>query len=183
MVAPSEAVTGMPGYDADVHPPDDGETWLGITAEPLDVAAAFSWSVRPDCGAVVLFSGTVRDHAEGRAGVEALTYEAYDGPAVARLGDIDAELRRRWPAVGRVVLLHRIGELAVEECSVLVVAAAPHRPEAFAAARFGIDAVKQSVPIWKRETWAGGADWGLGARPVVAPADVAGPLGERTSRR
>ncbi len=155
-----------------MHPPVDGDTWIGLTDEPLSVGAAYDWAVRPDCGAVVLFSGTVRDHADGRPDVSELTYEAYEGPALTKLEAIDAELRRRWPTVGRVVLLHRLGRLGLEESSVLVVVSAPHRPEAFVAARFGIDTLKASVPIWKHEVWNGGEDWALGAQHLVDPSLV-----------
>ena len=69
--------------------------------------------------------------------------------------------------MGRIALLHRVGVLAVGESAVVVVASAPHREEAFAAARFCIDSLKRSVPIWKRETWAGGSSWGLEAQHIV----------------
>ena len=62
----------------DVFAPIDGDDWLGLTADQLPIGDLYDWCVRPDCGAVVLFSGTVRDHAEGRTGVEWLEYEAYD---------------------------------------------------------------------------------------------------------
>ena len=71
-----------------------------------------------------------------------------------------------WPVAGRVALLHRVGEVRVGEASVMVVVSAPHRDEAFAAARFGIDAIKATVPIWKREVWSGGSAWGLDAHPI-----------------
>jgi molybdopterin synthase catalytic subunit len=83
------------------------------------------------------------------------------------LAELEAELRARWPTVGRVALLHRVGVLEVGESAVVVVVSAPHRDEAFAAARFGIDALKRSVPIWKRETWSGGESWGLEAQHIV----------------
>ena len=149
-----------------MHPPVDGDDWLALTSEPLPVADAYEWAVRPGCGAVVLFSGTVRDHADGRPGVSLLEYEAYEEQVVPKLADIAAEARRRWPVLGRVALLHRVGPLEVGESSVLVVASAPHRPEAFEAARFGIDTLKATVPIWKRETWEGGVDWGTCAHDV-----------------
>ena len=78
------------------------------------------------------------------------------------------ETRRRWPAVERLALLHRVGDLAVREPSVVVVASAPHRGDAFDAARFAIDTLKETVPIWKREHWADGSDWATGAYPVRA---------------
>jgi molybdopterin synthase catalytic subunit len=154
----------------DVSPPftpPEGDTWLGLSAGPLPVAEAVSWATRPDCGGLVLFSGTARDHAEGRPGVERLEYEAYDAQVVPRLAAVADEARVRWPAVGRVALLHRTGVLAVGESAVVVVVSAPHRAEAFDAARFCIDTLKRSVPIWKRETWADGESWGLEAQHIV----------------
>ena len=158
----------MPG----VTPPDDGDDWLGITDQELPITGAYDWAVLPRCGAVVLFSGTVRDHAEGRTDVQSLEYEAYDTQVVAVFETIVAELRRRWPDTGRVVLLHRTGRLGLEESSVVVVVSAPHRPEAFEAGRYAIDALKESAPIWKHEVWADGSDWGTGAHDVADPRTV-----------
>jgi molybdopterin synthase catalytic subunit len=160
-----------------VLPPADGDDWLGLTDAELPIGAMYAWCVRPDCGAVVLFSGTVRDHAEGRTDVERLEYEAYDEMVVPKLAEIAAETRARWADVGRIVLVHRIGSLGLGESSVVVAASAPHRPEAFAAARFAIDALKVSVPVWKREVWAGGSDWGADASELVEVADVVGSEG------
>ncbi|GAC1319866.1 MAG: hypothetical protein NVSMB12_19330 [Acidimicrobiales bacterium] len=124
------------------------------------------------------FTGTVRDHARGtdgalRADVSVLEYEAYEAPAVARMVAIAAEARRRWPELGRVALLHRVGRLGLREIAVVVVVSAPHRGEAFAAAQWAIDTLKDSVPIWKKEEWAGGSDWGGDARPLAEVADAA----------
>jgi molybdopterin synthase catalytic subunit len=157
-----------------VRPPRGTDDWPALTTSPLLVDVAYRWAVRPGCGAVVLFSGTVRDHAEGRPGVSSLEYEAYEDQVVPRLAVVADEARARWPVLGRVVLWHRAGRLAVEECAVVVAVSAPHRPEAFAAARFGIDAVKATVPIWKRETWAGGQDWATCEHPAVEAAEVRG---------
>jgi molybdopterin synthase catalytic subunit len=153
-----------------VHAPA-GDTWIALTDSELPVGEVLDWAVRPGCGAVVLFSGTVRDHAEGRTGVSKLVYEAYTEQVEPRLAAIAEEARRRWP-VGRLALLHRVGELVVGESSVVVVASTPHRPEAFESARFCIDTLKATVPIWKRETWEGGEDWGLCAHDVVDVGDV-----------
>ncbi len=159
-----------------VQAPTDGDHWLALMAEPLPVAAVYAWAVLPTCGAVVLFSGTVRDHAvegdERRDDVQHLTYEAYEEQVVPRLADLAAEVRVRWPEIGRIALLHRVGRLELTESSVVGAVSAPHRPEAFAAARFAIDALKASVPIWKHEVWAHGAAWGTGAQHVMAPSDV-----------
>ncbi len=142
------------------------DDWLVLTDEPLDAETAMAWVARPDCGAIVLFSGTVRNHADGRTGVTELTYEAYEEHVVPRLASIAAQARERWPVLGRVVAWHRTGALTVGECSVLVVVSAPHRAEAFDAAEWIIDVLKASVPIWKQETWEGGRDWGTGASAV-----------------
>jgi molybdopterin synthase catalytic subunit len=149
-----------------LQPPEHADDWVGLTAEPLPMERARAWAECPSCGAVVLFTGTVRDHADGRPGVSMLEYEAYEEHVERRLAAIAAEARGRVPEVGRLVVLHRVGRLSVGEASVVVVASAPHRGEAFDAARFAIDTLKATVPIWKRETWADGADWGFGARPI-----------------
>ncbi len=152
--------------------PPDGDDWLALADSELPVDVAYDWAIQPQCGAVVLFSGTIRNHAEGRSGVEHLTYEAYDEQVVPRFGEIVTELRRRWPDTGRVALLHRLGRIDVGESSVIAVVSAPHRAQAFEAARFAIDALKESAPIWKHEVWADGADWGTGAHDVRHPRSV-----------
>ena len=142
------------------------DTWLELIDDPLVIDDIYRWTVRASCGAVVFFSGTVRDHAEGRPGVSRLAYEAYREQVEPRLAAIADEMRQQWPSIGAVAMLHRVGELSVTESSVVVCVSSPHRPEAFEAARFGIDALKATVPIWKRERWDGGDDWGLSATDV-----------------
>jgi molybdopterin synthase catalytic subunit len=152
------------------------DDWFAIGDEPLDVGRLYDWAVRPDCGAVVVFSGTVRDHSvEGdlsRNGVTHLDYEAYASEVVPSFREIAVEARRRWPDLGRIALHHRTGRIELSESSVIAVVSAPHRPEAFAAARFAIDALKAGSPIWKHETWEGGSDWGTGSTIVTEPKDV-----------
>lgn len=155
-------------------PPLDGDDWLGLTEDPLPAGAAADWAVLPRCGAVVLFSGTARDHAPGREGVDRLEYEAYEEHVVPRLAEIAAEMRTRWPELGRVALLHRTGAVDVGESSVVVVASSPHRPAAFEAARFGIDTLKATVPIWKRERWSDGESWGLESQHITEVGAIEG---------
>jgi molybdopterin synthase catalytic subunit len=152
--------------------PVAGDDWLGLSSEPLPVDTARAWAVVPGCGGVVVFCGTVRNHAEGRDGVTELEYEAYDEQVEPRLAAIAADARVRWPELGRIVMLHRVGRLTVTDDAVVVVVSAPHRDEAFAAARFCIDALKATAPIWKKEHWAGGADWGTGAQEVTEVTEV-----------
>lgn len=166
-------------------PPSDGDTWVGLTDGELPIAAAYDWCVLPRTGAVVVFSGIVRDHATDeqgavRSGVQQLEYEAYESQVRPSFLAIADELRRRWPDTGRVVLLHRVGVLRLGESSVVAVVSAPHRAEAFEAAQYAIDALKASAPIWKREEWEAAdgtraTGWGTGAHALVDPASVAVP--------
>lgn len=155
--------------------PGPGDTWVGLTSEVLTVGPVADWVVLPGCGATVAFSGTVRDHAEGRPGVTHVVYEAYEAQVVPRLHAIADAARALWPAVGRIAVLHRTGDLGLGESSVVVAASAPHRAEAFEVARFCIDSLKATVPIWKRETWSGGEDWGLAATEITEIDAAAGP--------
>ena len=143
--------------------PADGDTWVALTETPISASAAHDWAIRPDCGAVVLFTGTVRDHAEGRPEVTRLEYEAYAEQVEPKLAEIAEAARGRWPDIGRVALIHRVGALELTDVAVVVVVSAPHRGEAFEAAKWCIDTLKATVPIWKKEHWRDGEDWGLAA--------------------
>jgi molybdopterin synthase catalytic subunit len=149
---------------SDLEAPPLAAQWLGLSPQPLPTAAALDWATLPECGAVVVFTGTVRDHADGRPGVSRLEYEAYEEQVGPKLRELADDLRRRWPMLGRIALLHRVGAVALTEAAVVVAVSAPHRPEAFDAARYAIDTLKETVPIWKREFWAKESDWGLGGR-------------------
>ena len=110
----------------------------------------------------MLFAGTVRDHSEAGS-VTGLEYEAWEERAASVMEAIGEEIFASWP-VCRVAILHRVGQLDVGEVSVLVCCSAPHRAEAFAAARHGIERIKQDVPIWKKERLASGeAQWVMGS--------------------
>jgi molybdopterin synthase catalytic subunit len=154
-------------YPCGVLAPPQDATWVGLTDGPLSVGAVADWAVLPSCGAVVTFTGTARDHSEGRPGVRALAYEAYEEQIEPRFTALADEARRRWPDLGRLALLHRVGPVAIGEASVVVAASAPHRDHAFEAARWCIDSLKATAPIWKRETWEGGESWGLDARDLT----------------
>jgi len=144
-----------------------GDDWVALSEGELPAAEAAAWVVRADCGAVVTFTGTARDHAPGRPGVHRLEYEAYEEHAVTRMTALLAAARRQWPTIGRVALVHRTGTVGLSEAAVVVAVSAPHRAEAFEAARFAIDELKRTVPIWKREAWAGGESWGLEAQHLT----------------
>jgi len=104
-----------------------------------------------------LFVGVVRDHNEGRR-VLRLEYEAYEEMALPLMEKIAAEARSRW-RVSEVRIVHRLGRLEVGDAGVAVAVTSAHRGEAFAACRYAIDALKASVPIWKKEFYADGEVW------------------------
>lgn len=138
------------------------ELLVRLTEQPLDPGEALAFVGDPGAGGTVLFAGTVRGHSDAGA-VTALDYEAWEERAGERLEAIGGEILERW-AVRKVALLHRVGRLEVGEVSVLVCCSAPHRSEAFEAARHGIERIKQDVPIWKREALLGGeAHWVMGS--------------------
>ena len=141
--------------------PPAGDDWLACGDRPLEVGAASSWVVTPDSGASVTFVGTARDHAGDRTDVHLLEYEAYEEHVVPVLALVAQAARERHPEVRRIALWHRTGALEVTEVAVVVAVSAPHRDAAFDAARWAIDEVKATAPIWKREHWGGGHDdWG-----------------------
>jgi molybdopterin synthase catalytic subunit len=130
---------------------------VAIGTEPLSVDAAIALVARNGAGALAVFLGTVRDVNDGRA-VTRLEYEAYASMAVAEMDRIRAEIETEIPDV-RVAALHRVGSLAIGDVSVICVASAPHRGEAFRACRLMIDRLKERVPIWKREHGPDGPYW------------------------
>jgi molybdopterin synthase catalytic subunit len=125
-----------------------------ITDQPIDPAALVAYVQTPGDGAVVTFTGVVRDHFEDRA-TAYLIYEAYAEMAVPVLRSLAEEAGARWP-IGRVAVHHRVGRLEIGETAVLVVVAAPHRHAAFEAAEYIMDRIKEVAPIWKQEHWADG---------------------------
>lgn len=141
-------------------PAPAGDDWLACLGAPLaSVRHRRGWCVR--IAASVTFVGTARDHAGDRAGVHLLEYEAYDEHVVPVLQVVADEVRVRWPEVARIALWHRTGSLAVTDVAVVVAVSSAHRDAAFDAARWAIDEVKATAPIWKREHWDGGHDdWG-----------------------
>ena len=137
---------------------------IRITRDPLDgeaIRALEEAVTTAGSGGIVTFAGVVRDNARGKR-VRSLEYDAYPEMAESEMARIAAEVARRWPE-STLAMVHRIGPLAIGECSVVVVAACPHRAEAFEACRYAIDTLKATVPIWKKERWRDGEDWGLAA--------------------
>jgi len=114
----------------------------------------------PEDGAVVVFDGFVRNNFKGRPTLY-LEYEAYEPMAYAKMREIGAEIRAKFP-IHRVAIVHRLGRLEIGETSVLIAVSSPHRAAAFEACRYAIDTLKRVVPIWKKEYFVGGAVWAEG---------------------
>ena len=141
-----------------------------LTRDPISPAALLAEVASPECGGTCLFLGTVRDGPED-GGVTGIEYSAYEPMAVAELDRIRAESIKRWPGA-RIAVRHRLGLVATEDASIGIAVAAPHREAAFAACRYVIEAVKQRLPVWKKELRADGTM--LWVDPQGRPA-VVGP--------
>jgi molybdopterin synthase catalytic subunit/molybdopterin converting factor small subunit len=130
---------------------------FALTREPIDTRELAARLARGEDGAVVTFEGIVRNNTNGRATLY-LDYECYEPMAVKVMAEIGCDLARVHP-IGRVAMVHRLGRLQIGEASVAVLAAAPHRKAAFEAALEGINRLKRTVPIWKKEYFADGEAW------------------------
>lgn len=117
----------------------------------------------PNDGAVVVFEGIVRNHSGARSTLY-LEYEAYEAMALPKMREIGAQMREKF-AIRRFAMIHRLGRLEIGETSVLIVVCSAHRAPAFEACRFGIDTLKRTVPIWKKEFFRDGAVWAEGEIP------------------
>jgi molybdopterin synthase catalytic subunit len=131
---------------------------IQLTSNPIDTTSLLSAAHQPEAGAVVLFLGITREFTGDKQTVE-LDYEAYNEMAESELAQLETTARNRWPLV-ECLIVHRLGRVPLAEASVAIVASAPHRRDAFAAAQWLIDTLKERVPIWKRERWADGTtEW------------------------
>ena len=131
---------------------------VAVTEAAIDATELTATVGNPEAGAIAVFLGTVRDHSDSRTGVTHLEYEAYQDQVEAKIEEIVREAKDRWPLHG-VAVRHRVGTVRLGEASVGVAVAAAHRREAFEAARYLIDELKERAPIWKKEHWIGGSEW------------------------
>jgi molybdopterin synthase catalytic subunit len=138
-------------------PPVSGGATSALTDGPIDVAALERSVADPGRGASVVFTGRARDRADDGRSVIELEYEVYPEMAASVLAEIAAEAEQRWAAA--VAVVHRHGVVPIGEAAVAIVTAAAHRAEAYEANRFVIEAIKERLPIWKRERFADGSEW------------------------
>jgi MoaE-MoaD fusion protein len=136
-----------------------------IVRDPIRVAEIVAHLKAAEDGAVVAFEGIARNHSHGRRTLY-LEYEAYEAMALSKMREIGSAMRGQFQ-VDRVALVHRLGRIEIGEASVLIAVSSPHRRAAFDACRYGIDTLKQTVPIWKKEYFADGAVWAQGEIPPV----------------
>jgi molybdopterin synthase catalytic subunit len=123
--------------------------WLDLLQSPLNVADAVAFVTDPEAGGIDIFLGTTR--AEGD--LLALDYEGYESMARNQLTELASGARAQFP-VKKLVILHRLGRVAIGEASVLIAVSTPHRADAFACCRWIIDELKKEVTIWKKEIWS-----------------------------
>ncbi len=135
-----------------------------LTETKISVDAVLEGVEDHGTGGVVLFLGKVRDHAEGRQ-VDRMAYEAYVEMARAKLEELEARTREKWP-VRQMCIVHRTGVLELGEVSVAIAVACAHRGAAFEACGFAIDTLKETVPIWKKEFFSDGEAWVEGVVPA-----------------
>jgi MoaE-MoaD fusion protein len=144
------------GDEVAVIPPVSGGDFT-VQAGPLDLAAVVDQVRDPAAGAIATFIGTTRDHNRGRS-VTHLEYDAYPEMAEAEMAKIAAAVTERHD-VARVAIAHRTGHVPIGEASVIIAVSAAHRCPALEACRDAIDTLKQTVPVWKKEVFAGGEEW------------------------
>lgn len=132
-----------------------------ITSTPISTDAVIARLADPAVGAIATFVGVVRGETDGRKTLH-LEYEAYPDMAEATLAQVGDEIGERWPSIRAVAIVHRIGRLEVGETATVIAVSAAHRPDVFDALRYGIDRLKEIVPIWKKEIWADGEEWKSG---------------------
>jgi molybdopterin synthase catalytic subunit len=154
VVADRDEVAFIPPVSGGAH---GAGVLFELTARPLDARRMETAVAHKGAGAICTFTGVVRDSSRGRS-VTHLDYEAYGEMATAQMRKIADEIGERWPEA-RVAMAHRTGRLEVGEPSVVVSVSSPHRAEAIAACKWGIDRLKETVPVWKKEHATDGTYW------------------------
>ncbi len=131
---------------------------IQLTRQPIDTTAILQQAGSNLAGAVVLFLGVTRE-VTGDAVTKSLEYECYEEMASSELQKLEDAARERWPITG-CVIVHRLGQVDIQQASVAIAVSSPHRKAAFEAGQWLIDTLKETVPIWKKEQWAtGGEEW------------------------
>jgi molybdopterin synthase catalytic subunit len=140
-----------------IPPVSGGDNEFVITAEPLEVARVVAAVERDEAGGIASFVGTVRRSSRGRD-VQYLEYEAFEEMAEPMLRRLATALTEKH-GLSAVAIHHRVGRVEIGEPSVVIAVSAPHRAAALDACREAIDTLKETIPLWKKEVYAGGEEW------------------------
>jgi len=148
------------GDEVAIFPPvSGGAERFRVTYDPITLDEVAAMVVQPHTGAVATFAGVVRNVSGGKT-VAYLEYEAYQEMAVAKMQQVAAEARARWPTIVDVAIVQRIGHLEIGDAAVVIAVSSGHRDQGcFEACRYAIDRLKEIVPIWKKEVGPGGEEW------------------------
>lgn len=165
-VRDGDEVAFIPPVSGGADGPEPPGMLFQVGSEPLDARPLEAAVSHAGAGAICTFTGIVRDNSRGEPTTH-LQYEAYDGMAVKMMAALARELAERWPGI-RVAIAHRTGRLEIGEASVVISVSAPHRAAAIEACWRGIDRLKESIPVWKKEFARSGAYWIEG--PTAEPA-------------
>lgn len=167
LVRDGDEVAFIPPVSGGGGRPEPPGMLFHVGSEPLDARPLEAAVSHAGAGAICTFTGIVRDNSRGEPTTH-LQYEAYEGMAIKVMGALARELDEHWPGV-RVAMAHRTGRLEIGEASVVISVSAPHRAAAIDACRRGIDRLKESVPIWKKEFARSGAYWIEGPSAEPSP--------------
>ena len=143
-------------YGDEILDADTGN-FFALTCGEIDSRRIVNRLLRNEDGAVVDFLGVVRNNTKGRA-TKYLDYECYRPMALKEMARLGREIAAGFP-IGRIAIVHRLGRMLIGEASVAIVVTSPHRRPAFEAALAGIDRLKKTVPIWKKEYFEDGEVW------------------------
>ena len=130
---------------------------IEITSNPITREKIIQAAESPKAGALNVFIGTVRSNTSNKKVIR-LEYECYEAMAKSEIQKIIDQAYTRWPLL-KVAISHRTGILAIGDEAIVLAVSTPHRKESFEACQFIIDALKQTVPIWKKEIYEGGEEW------------------------
>ena len=130
---------------------------IRLQHEPLDQKACFDFVKEDSCGGIVVFTGTVRDHTQGKS-VQRLIFSSYEPMAVKEMQTIAEQVLQNFP-VQKVAIHHALGDLGLGEVPVIIAVSSAHRGAAFEACQYAIDTLKETVPIWKKEVFDDGEVW------------------------
>src|ERR1700690_2942596 len=171
-LASGDEVAFLPPVSGGQHQTASSGDIFQLVRERIDSHRVAESLKSPADGALVVFDGFVRNSFKGQP-TEYLVYEAYEPMAYAKMREIGAQIHEKFP-IHRLAIVHRLGRLEIGETSVLIAVSSPHRAAAFDACRYGIDTLKRTVPIWKKEHFVGGAVWAEGEIPcqeAISPSD------------